>query len=229
MSERYRTDYDGEFVIINNTIKDGKKIQEREWIENPIENQHISGCAAVIGHGQSRYHTIYNGKFNLKNNIEKHAGWHLGRKRLQSYGAEGCWQEMQCDFYIEYDKEKLKEIQEQKYSEKVTVYSNARNCISNPGEFYLVPYGQRGSSISVAAWLACFDGHKEVYLLGVDGTNENEDANQQKINELNKIITTYPGVQFIYVSDSKLAPDQWRQNRNFVQWKYGQFVSHCDI
>jgi hypothetical protein len=109
MSERYRTEYDGEFVIINNTIKDGKKIQEREWIENPIENQHISGCAAVIGHGQSRYHTIYNGKFNLKNNIEKHAGWHLGRKRLQSYGAEGCWQEMQCDFYIEYDKEKLKE------------------------------------------------------------------------------------------------------------------------
>jgi hypothetical protein len=77
--------------------------------------------------------------------------------------------------------------------------------------------------------LACFDGHKEVYLLGVDGTNENEDANQQKINELNKIITTYPGVQFIYVSDSKLAPDEWRQNRNFVQWKYGQFVSHCDI
>ena len=34
MSERYRTDYDGEFVIINNTIKDGKKHQEREWIRN---------------------------------------------------------------------------------------------------------------------------------------------------------------------------------------------------
>ena len=66
-------------------------------------------------------------------------------------------------------------------------------------------------------------------MLGVDGTNENEDANQQKINELNEIITTYPGVQFIYVSDGKLAPDEWRQNRNFVQWKYSQFVSHCDI
>ena len=73
MSERYRTEYDGEFVIINNTIKDGKKIQEREWIENPIENQHISGCAAVIGHGQSRRNTKLHGEFNLKNNIEKHA------------------------------------------------------------------------------------------------------------------------------------------------------------
>ena len=157
MSERYRTEYDGEFVIISNTIKDGKKVQEREWIENPIENQHISGRAVVIGNGQSR------------------------------------------------------------------------NCISTPGEFYLVPYGERGNSVSIAAWLACFDGHKEVYLVGVDGTNEDEGPSEKKISELANIMRTYPTVQFIYVSDGKLAPDQWRQNRNFVQWKYGQFVSHCDI
>jgi hypothetical protein len=229
VSERYRTEYDGEFVIINNTIKDGKKVQEREWIDNPIENQHISGCAVVIGNGESRYSTNFNGKFDLKNNIEKHAGWHLGRKRLQSYGTEGCWKEMQCDFYIEYDKENLAEISEQKYSEKATVYSNARNCISNPGEFYLVPYGQRGTSVSVAAWLACFDGHKEVYLVGVDGTNDDQGTNQKKINELATIMITYPSVQFIHVSDGKLAPDEWRQNRNFIQWTYHQFVSHCDI
>ena len=49
------------------------------------------------------------------------------------------------------------------------------------------------------------------------------------MSELANIMRTYPTVQFIYVSDGKLAPDQWRQNRNFVQWKYGQFVSHCDI
>lgn len=229
MPERYRTEYDGEFVIISNTIKDGKKVQEREWIENPIENQHISGRACVIGHGQSRFNTNYNGKFNLQTKIEQHAGWHLGRKRLQSYGSEGCWKEMQCDFYVEFDPEKLAEIREQKYSEKVSVYTNARNCISNPGEFYLVPYGERGNSVTIAAWLACFDGHKEVYLVGVDGTNEDEGINQKKINELATLMTTYSSVQFIYVSDGKFAPDQWRQNRNFDQWKYSQFVSHCDI
>ena len=59
MSERYRTDYDGEFVITVNTITNGKKVQEREWIANPIENQHISGRAAVIGNGASRYNTNY--------------------------------------------------------------------------------------------------------------------------------------------------------------------------
>ena len=54
-------------------------------------------------------------------------------------------------------------------------------------------------------------------------------TNQKKINELANVMTTYPGVQFIYVSDGQRAPDEWRQNKNFSQWKYNQFVSHCDI
>jgi len=229
MSERYRTDYDGEFVIISNTIKDGKKHQEREWIDNPIENQHISGRAVVIGHGPSRYHTKLHGKFNLKNHIERHAGGHLARNRLQSYGTEGCWTELQCDFYVEFDAEKLKEIQQAKYSDRVSVYSHARNCINNPGEFYLVPYGQRGRSVAVAAWIACFDGHKEVFLLGVDGSNSEGTPDQTAIDHVNRVITTYPGVQFVYVSDGAEAPSDWRNNVNFTRWTYGKFVSLCDI
>jgi hypothetical protein len=229
MPERYRTEYDGEFVITVNTIKNGQKHQEREWIANPIENQHISGRAAVIGNGDSRYNTNYHGKLNLKTKIEEHAGWHLGRKRLQSYGSEGCWREMQCDFYVEYNSEKLDEILEQGYQARASVYSNARNCLTNPGEFYLVPYGERGNSVTIATWLACFDGHKEVFLIGVDGTNEDGSTNQKKIRELDNVMRTYSNVKFIYVSDGRPAPDEWRQNRNFVQWKYSQFVSHCDI
>lgn len=229
MSERYRTEYDGEFVIVSHTIKDGKKHQEREWIENPIENQHISGRACVIGHGQSRFTTNYNGKFNLKTKIENHAGWHLGRKRLQSYGSEGCWKELQCDFYVEFDPEKLAEIKLKEYSNIVSVYTNARNCITTPGEYYLVPYGQRGTSVGVATWLACFDGHKEVFLIGVDGTNQDQSTSDKRILELDEIVKTYKGVQFIYVSDGAAPPDAWLQNQNFAHWKYHEFVSYCDI
>jgi len=229
MSERYRTDYDGEFVIISNTIKDGKKHQEREWIDNPIVNQHISGRAAVIGHGHSRYNTKLHGKFDIHNHIARHAGGHLARKRLQSYGAEGCWKEMQCDFYVEFDPGKLKEILDVGYQDRCTVYSNARNCINTPGEFYLVPYGYRGRSIAVAAWLACFDGHKEIFLIGVDGTNANGDRDETSIANINNVITTYPGVQFIYISDAADAPSDWRENVNFDQWRYRKFVSLCDI
>ena len=229
MPQRYRTEYDGEFVITVNTIKNGQKHQEREWIDNPIENQHISGRAAVIGNGESRYNTNYNGKINLKTKIEQHAGWHLGRKRLQSYGSEGCWRELQCDFYVEFEKEKLAEIKEAKYQEKVSVYSNARACIDDPGEYYLVPYGVRGKSLAVAMWLACFDGHKEIFLVGADAQDKFDQPDVKKVKSVNKVICDYPSVIFYYVSDGASAHDMWREHANFNQMSYAEFISYCDI
>ena len=49
IAERYRTDYTGEFLITQATWSGGKKRQKREWVANPIENQHISGRAVCIG------------------------------------------------------------------------------------------------------------------------------------------------------------------------------------
>jgi len=229
MSERYRTDYDGEFVIISNTIKDGKKHQEREWIDNPIENQHISGRAAVIGHGNSRYEHKLARHFDLKNNLERHKGGHLARKRLQTYGSEGCWQELQCDFYVEFNVEKLQELLAAEYQKRCSVYSNARNVINNPGELFLVPYGTRGTTIGVAAWLACFDGHKEVFLIGCDATKEDGSHCETRLHSLNAVFNEYRGVQFIWVSDFGYPPDVWRENRNVTQWRYSEFISNCDI
>lgn len=229
MLERYRTDYDGEFVIINHTIKDRKKYQEREWIENPIENQHISGRAAVIGNGPSRFNTKFNGKLDLKTKIEQHAGWHLGRKRLQSYGSQDVWQEMQCDFYVEFDQQKLAEIKSEKYQEKVTVYSNARNCINDPGEYYLVPYGVRGKSITVATWLACFDGHQEIFLIGADALDKQGNADEKTVKEMNGVFDNYSTTKFYYVSDGSNAHDMWREHANFNQMRYAEFISYCDI
>jgi len=228
MPTRYRTEYDGEFVIVEHKISQGKKIQEREWIDNPIENQHISGRAAVIGGGSSlRYSKTLN--FNLKTHIEQHAGWHLGRKRLQTYGSQDCWKELQCDFYVEFDKEKLEEIKKAKYQERVSVYSHARNCIDDPGEYYLVPYGVRGKSIAVATWLACFDGHTEIFLLGADAMFVDDTPDQKTLNGLNAVFNDYPAVKFYYVSDGCQAQDIWRSNKNFLQMRYAEFISYCDI
>jgi hypothetical protein len=229
MLERYRKEYDGEFVIVEHKISGGKKYQEREWIDNPIDNQHISGRAAVIGNGPSRYNTKFNGKLNLETKIEQHAGWHLGRKRLQSYGSEGCWREMQCDFYVEFDKEKLAELKQDNYQERVSVYSHARNCIDEPGEYYLVPYGIRGKTVAVATWLACFDGHKEVFLLGVDALDKKDNPDEKIIKGMNAVFLDYPSVKFYYVSDSANGHTIWRRNTNFEQLTYAEFISYCDI
>ena len=48
MLEKHRQDYDGEHILIKTTFQNGKKVEQREWMENPITNQHISGRAAVI-------------------------------------------------------------------------------------------------------------------------------------------------------------------------------------
>ena len=70
MLERYRKDYLGEFVILNTSWKDGKKVQTREWMDNPIKNQHISSRAAIIGPGSSRE------RFDVRV-LEKHKGGYL--------------------------------------------------------------------------------------------------------------------------------------------------------
>ena len=66
-------------------------------------------------------------------------------------------------------------------------------------------------------------------MLGVDGSNSEGTPDQTAIDHVNRVITTYPGVQFVYVSDGAEAPSDWRNNVNFTRWTYGKFVSLCDI
>jgi hypothetical protein len=49
ITQRFRKDYTGEFIVINTAWAGGRKRTQREWVPNPIENHHISGRAACIG------------------------------------------------------------------------------------------------------------------------------------------------------------------------------------
>jgi hypothetical protein len=53
MEERYRNDYEGEFVIVGVKMVNGKKQQEREFVENPIQIKSISGRATCVSNGVS--------------------------------------------------------------------------------------------------------------------------------------------------------------------------------
>ena len=48
MDARYRSDYPGEFVILETKWSGGKKSEQREWIPNPIENHHLSTGDIII-------------------------------------------------------------------------------------------------------------------------------------------------------------------------------------
>lgn len=222
MQERYRKDYDGEFVILNTEYKDGKKIQHREWIENPIENEHISGRAVIIGNGSSRV------DFPI-HHLQGHKGGLLGRKRLQSYGTQGCWRELQTDFYVEVDSDELEKIKDSGYQEKVIVYTGTKNCIKYPGEFYLVPYNTKLQTIALATWIAAFDNHKEIFLIGVDGMDLNNVLRKKEIQDLTRVMSAYSSTNFIMVNDGKNIPDLWRNCVNFRLMDYQTFISNCDV
>ena len=162
MQARFRADYPGEFVVINTVWEGGKRTQQREWIANPIENQHISGRAACIGSRDSRSSSL---GFDYRI-LQRHRGGLLGSLKLQTYGTGLIAEDMRLDFAVEVDSAQLQPIIDSKYYEDNVVYTTARNCIQNPGDFYLIPQSPKLLMPALPVYLAAFDGHKEIFLLG---------------------------------------------------------------
>ena len=222
MQERYRTDYDGEFVILSTSFRNGKKEQQREWVPNAIQNQHTSGRAAVIANGKSR------SKFPIKK-LENHRGGLLGSKRLQTYGCLNSWKELQLNFYVELDGRNLPDLIETKYQESTIVYTTAKNCIYNPGEFYIIPYGVTLHPIALSMYLAAFDGHKEVFCLGVDGILDNNEVDLSFVIHVEKVIKTYQNTRFTFVNNEGQIPEIWKKCFNCSCINYPTFISYCDV
>ena len=223
LQARYRKDYDGEFIIVKTEIKAGKKLQHREWVPNPIENHYLSPRAAVIGSGISAEN------FNIQL-LEHHQGGLLGKLRLQTYGCEGNWQRMLFDFYVSVSAGDLDEIADSSYNSKTPVYTSTRNCLEFPGEFYLVPYNvSMASDAALALYVAAFDGHSEVYCIGVDATDNNNKVHNKTLQQINSVFAAYQSTDFYIINDSNHVPDLWLQNNNVKTMTYRKFISHCDV
>jgi len=219
---RYRTDYEGEFVVLDTVFRNGKKIQQREYVKNPIINQHISGRAAVIGNGPSA-------RPEIVRMLPRHRGGLLGKKRLQTYGALNVWRSIRLDFCIENDPAELQCMIDQDYIENTVVYTRTKNCLDMPGNFYIIPYGVRLVPVAQAAYLAAFDGHEEIFMIGVDGLTSDQHKDDQCVSDLNQVFIAYPSVQFRLVTDGARPHDVWLRNRNVEVWDYRRFISYCDV
>lgn len=223
LQARYRKDYDGEFIVVQTEIKAGKKLQHREWIANPIENHYLSPRAAVIGSGISAE------KFDIRF-LENHRGGLLGKQRLQTYGCQGTWRKIVFDFYVSVSSGDLSEIVEESYNVKTPVYTSTRNCLEFPGEFYLVPYNvNMVSDAALALYVAAFDGHKEIYCVGVDAMDNNNQIHNKTLQQINSVFSAYKTTDFYVINDSNHVPDLWLQNNNVKTMTYKKFISHCDV
>jgi hypothetical protein len=220
MEQRFRKDYPGEFVILENRWINGRKEQTREWIDNPIQNHHISGRAVVIGSAVDKEFFDYT-------RLQKHRGGLLGKKRLQTYVAGNIWKELIADFVVETNDAGLAEIIDANYAEQNIVYTTARNCIKYPGEFYLIPFAPRIDILALPIYLAAFDGHEEIFLLGY--SNETTSGDRNWHSHIYTLIGAYPGVKFYFVGTESNVPAAWRQRVNVSCMTYREFVSYCDV
>jgi len=220
MQARYRSDYAGEFVILETQWVGGKRTEKREWISNPIDNQHISGRAACIGSNTDS--DIFN--YTI---LQRHRGGLLSSKKLQTYGVGSIAQTMPLDFAVETKETQLPTLIENKYSENNVVYTTGRNCINHPGQFYLIPNNPRLLDISTIAYLAAFDGHQEIFLLGYNRDSPVENPTWH--TQLCSLIESYAGVKFYFVGEKTNMFPEWLELANAEFITYNNFISYCDV
>jgi len=220
ISARYRQDYDGEFVLVETRLVDGENRQTREWIPNAIVNHHISGRAAVIGSRALSHRFQYQ-------RLQRHRGGLLGKKRLQTYGTGDLWQDMKFDFFFTGDREQISHILQRGYEQHCTVFTNARICIENPGRFYLTPFLPQIDSLAMPVYLAAFDGHAEVFMIGY--CLETPAGSRTWISDIDSVMSAYAGTQFVLVGVEGNMPASWRSHSNVRCMAVREFVSYCDI
>ena len=220
MEARFRADYAGEFVVVERRRVNGRWEEKREWIANPIENQHISGRAACISGPTDRDRFDYT-------RLQRHRGGLLGSKKLQTYGVGETTHEMRLDFAVESNPEQLKKIIDSGYQVDNVVYTTPRNCIIYPGEFYLIPQNPHLIDIVLPLYLAAFDGHQEIFMLGYH--NETQIESQNWKDQVRAVMDAYRGTLFYFVGEVGLMPDIWMNSDNSRHMTYREWVSYCDV
>jgi hypothetical protein len=225
MEARFRADYPGEFVVVNTVWEHGKRTEQREWIANPIENQHISGRAVCIGSRDSKNDGYPRGlDYTI---LQRHRGGLLGSLKVQTYGVGTIAEDMRLDFAVDVDSDQLQKLIESKYYEDNVVYTTARNCIQNPGDFYLIPQAPRLLMPALPVYLAAFDGHREIFLLGY--SKQMHFDNERWFDNVNEVFQAYLGVKFYLVGEPTIMPDSWLECANVNTMSYQDFISYCDV
>ena len=217
--ERYRKDYVGEFIITNTSWSGGKKRTQREWMPNPIENHHISGRAACIASSAD----LSEFDFTV---LEHHKGGLLGSLKLQTYGTGEIAKMMRLDFTVEKDDIKLTELFDLHYYKQNIIYTTPRQCLRHPGVFYTIPYNPPFIKEVLLPYLAAFDGHKEIFIIGANQDLTASNSSWQE--QIGRVIDLYRSTQFVAVGNPGTIPEAWYNSPNFKSIDYRNFISHCD-
>ena len=220
----YRENYTGESVVSSLTMSGGEWDIKREWVPNAITNIHTTTQALVIGGGPS-WQDPDTG-FDLSH-IARHKGGLLGVDRLQTYGTNTLYKKFTPDFLV-VDDDEAKECAQSGYTNDNIVYAHGAKILEFPGKFYLIPQDPSWNAGSIATYMACFDGHKKIFLMGFDGVQGNDAFYEQTMAQIFKL---YSDVDFVRVCPTLgyYMPDSWKYQVNLRQITFRDFVLEADI
>jgi hypothetical protein len=229
----FRNTYQGEDIHSLAAYKDGSWEYEKEYVPNIVNNQRFGKKAVVIGNGVSRQ------GFDL--NI-------LKSKKIQTYGCNALYRDFEPNFLVAVGTDIAKEIRIAGYASTHVVYSTPDNILKYPGTFHVIPQNPSWNAGALAAYLACFDGHSTVYLLGHDGIdtpgysgNVYADTNGYKeysattdtfwAQAIGHVFKTYNLVDFVLVSPTGRGymPAEWNGHTNLRRIDFRDFVLECDF
>jgi hypothetical protein len=248
LKQIYRSTYGGEQVISKLTLESGDWETQTEFVPNSVFTTHTTNQAVAIGNGESRL------ALDLSLFANHKAGM-LGENRLQTYGCNAIYRDFAPDFLIAVGPDTggandiIDEIAASGYAGNHIVYSNTYGVVNHPGKFYLIPQNVHYDSGALAAYMACFDGHKKVYLVGYDNYIHDHESSSvysgtpcyQYKNEtfngaffelsLGIVMKTYPDVEFVRVMPTaeSWCPETWMSQLNFRQISTRDFVIEADL
>jgi len=241
ITKEYRQNYTGENIVTSRTHSGGVWADITEWVPNSVTNNQISNKAVVIGNGLTRQGLDL---ARLKNPMGL-----LGADTVQTYGCNALYRDYAPDFLVAKGDDIIKEIADSGYTDNNIVYTSAIHLLEYPNKFYLIPNDPYTDAGTTAAYIACFDGHKQIYMIGIEGQdtpgyNYNVYAGTNGYDPINATILdhkwvadkrvlfdTYNDVDFIWVTmfATEPVPEIWKYAGNFRQLNWNQFAIEVDL
>jgi hypothetical protein len=247
IKQLYRSNYTGEDIVSELVYKDGDWQKTVEHVPSAVTNRQISNKAVILGNGPSRTELYPNG--DLFYLLDNHKGGLLAAGAVQTYGCNAIVRDFIPDFVCAND-EVAQELANGGYCDKTVIYGTNAMVLSYPGKFYMVPQAPNWDMGATAAYLACFDGHTTVYLMGFDlhsghdnyhfnvyagtrGYPKIDDPTTEVYFEqsLLQVMKLYPSVDFVRVSPTQdfYMPDSWKYQLNLRQITFRDFVLEVDL
>jgi hypothetical protein len=242
LKQIYRSTYAGENIVTKLNMSNNDWSPEVEFVPNQVSNTHTTKQAVAIGNGESRKN------FDLIH-IARHTGGLLAVDRIQSYGCNALARDFAPDFLVAVGNEMVAQLVDGEYTKDHIVYANAEVVLKYPGQFYLLPQNPYLDAGALAVYMACFDGHKKVFMIGYDqyvgeepvnniykdtlgypASTETQNA-EFFTRSLASIMNLYPEVEFIRVMPQAThhVHDTLRVLPNFRQIDYRRFSVEADI